>query len=175
MYSYHPEFTWDVEDDIPEGEAPAAHQRAAAINAEQQKLVERLRDAVEYQARYYNRSHTPKHYRVDDKVLLSSKNIRLSRSSKKLDYRFLGPFEITEAIGKQAYRLDLLKMLGAIYPVFHVSLLELYHRRAGDVLATPPPAILMDDGKEYEVDAILDDRQRHGKTQYLVKWIRYPV
>ena len=33
MYGYHPKFTWDVEDDIPEGKAPAAHQRAAAINA----------------------------------------------------------------------------------------------------------------------------------------------
>ena len=25
MYGYHPEFTWDVEGDVPEGEAPAAH------------------------------------------------------------------------------------------------------------------------------------------------------
>ena len=25
MYGYHPEFTWDVEGDVPEGKAPAAH------------------------------------------------------------------------------------------------------------------------------------------------------
>ena len=42
MYGYHPEFTWDVKDDIPKRKVPAAHQRAAAINTEQQKLVERL-------------------------------------------------------------------------------------------------------------------------------------
>ena len=102
------------------------------------------------------------------------KNICLSCPSKKLDYRFLGPFEITEAIGKQAYHLDLLKMLGAIYPVFHVSLLELYHRRVGDVFATLPLAILMDNGEEYEVNTILNDCECHGKIQYLVKWTGYP-
>ena len=117
--------------------------------------------------------HTPKHYQVGNKVLLSLKNIRLSRPSKKLDYRFLGPFKITETIGKQAYRLDLPKTLGTIHPVFHVPLLEPYHQRAGDVLATPPLAILMDDSEEYEGDTVLDERQRYGRIQYFVKWTRY--
>jgi hypothetical protein len=174
MYGYHPEFTWDVEDDIPEGEAPAAQQRAAAISNEREKLKERLRHAVEYQKKWYDKSHTPRHYRVGDKVLLSSKNIRLSRPSRKLDFRFLGPFRITEALGTQAYRLELPKTLGAIHPVFHVSLLEPYHRRGGEGSPTPPPAILMEDGEEYEVEAILDQRQRRGKPQYLVKWLGYP-
>ena len=124
--------------------------------------------------KWYNQSYTPKHYRVGDRVLLSSKNIRLSRPSKKLDFRFLGPFRIIEALGKQAYRLDLPKTLGAIHPVFHVSLLQPYHRREGEGSPTPPPAILLEDGEEYEVEAILDQRQRRGKTQYLVKWLGYP-
>ena len=34
MYGYYPEFTWDVEDDILEGEALATHRRAAKIRAE---------------------------------------------------------------------------------------------------------------------------------------------
>jgi hypothetical protein len=95
MYGYHPEFTWDVEDDIPKGEAPAARQRATAINAEREKLKERLQHAVEFQAKWYNKLHTSKHYRIGDKVLLSSKNIRLSRPNKKLDFHFLGPFRIS--------------------------------------------------------------------------------
>jgi hypothetical protein len=32
MYGYNPQFTWDVIDDIPRGEAPVAHKRAVAIN-----------------------------------------------------------------------------------------------------------------------------------------------
>jgi len=174
MYGYHPDFTWDVEDDIPEGEAPAARRRAAAINAEREKLKERLQHAVDYQAKWYNKSHTPRHFRVGDKVLLSSKNIRLSRPSKKLDFRFLGPFEITAARGTQAYRLDLPKTLGAIHPVFHVSLLEPYHARAGETPPPPPPAVLVGDDEEYEVEAILDERKWHRKTQYLVSWTGYP-
>src|SRR5579862_7939740 len=175
MYGYHSEFTWDVADDIPEGEAPAARRRAAAINAEREKLKERLRQAVEYQAKWYNKSHTPKHYQVGDRVLLSSKNLRLSRPSKKLDFRFLGPFQITEALGKQAYRLDLPKTLGAIHPVFHVSLLEPYHRRDGEAPSAPPAPILLEDGgEEYEVEAILDTRLWRGKTQYLIQWVGYP-
>ena len=59
LYGYNPTFTWDVEVDVPEGEAPVAHERAAAIEAERAILAEHLRKAVEYQAKYYNERHTP--------------------------------------------------------------------------------------------------------------------
>jgi hypothetical protein len=52
---------------------------------------------VEYQAKYYNKRHTPKEYKVGDWVLLASKNITMPRPSKKLDHRFLGPFQIVSA------------------------------------------------------------------------------
>jgi hypothetical protein len=106
--------------------------------------------------KWYNKTHTPKHYQVGNKVLLSSKNLRLSRPSKNLDFRFLGLFEITAALGKQAYRLDLLKTLGAIYSVFYISLLELYHQWASEAPLTPPLPILLNDSEEYEVEAILN-------------------
>ena len=51
MYGYYPEFTWDVEGNIPEGEAPVAQQRATAISVEREKLKERLRYAAKYQAK----------------------------------------------------------------------------------------------------------------------------
>src|SRR3989440_2475418 len=174
LYGYNPDFTWDVEDAIPEGEAPVAHERTAAIKAEGEQLAERLREASEYQAKYYNQRHAPQRYRVGDEVLLSLKNIRLSRPSKKLDNRFLGPFRIIEAIGKQAYRLDLPKAYSRIHPVFHVSLLEPYRRRPGEEPSSPPAPELLPDGEEYEVEDILDVRQYRGKTQYLVKWLGYP-
>src|SRR3989440_8019729 len=98
------------------------------IKAKRERLAERLQEASEYQMKYYNQGHAPRQYRVGDEVLLSSKNIRLSCSSKKLDNRFLGPFRIIEAIGKQAYWLNLLKAYSRIHSVFHVSLLESYRR-----------------------------------------------
>src|SRR5256885_8210441 len=47
-----------------EGEAPMAHERTAAIKAEREQLAERLWEASEYQAKYYNQRHAPQRYRV---------------------------------------------------------------------------------------------------------------
>ena len=48
-------------------------------------------------------------------------------------------------------------MLGAVHPVFHVSLLEPYHRRDGEEPPAPPPAFLKESREEYEVDEVLDE------------------
>ena len=57
-------------------------------------------------------------------MLLLTKNLRLDILKKKIAARFVGPFRITDAVGKQAYRLVLLTLY-RIYNVFYVSLLEL--------------------------------------------------
>jgi Chromo (CHRromatin Organisation MOdifier) domain len=58
--------------------------------------------------------------------------------------------------------------------VFHVSLLELYRRRLGEDPASYPEAVLLDGDEEwYEVERILDDRWRRGRTEYLVRWADY--
>jgi hypothetical protein len=174
LYGYHPEQTWDVEADVPGGEAPAAHQRAAKLKEVHTRLAKQLKAAVEYQAKYYNKRHTPKEYKVGDWVLLASKNIAMPRPSKKLDHRFLGPFQIEEPIGKQSYRLVLPKAYSRIHPVFHVSLLEPYHCREGEAIPPPPPPIQQSDGEEYEIEQVLDERTRRGKREYLVRWLGYP-
>ena len=40
LYGYNPDFTWDVEDAILEGEAPVAHEHTATIKAEREQLAE---------------------------------------------------------------------------------------------------------------------------------------
>ena len=42
----------------------------------------------------------------------------------KLNPRYVGPFEITEKIGKVAYRLNLPEELSAVHNVFHISNLK---------------------------------------------------
>ncbi len=102
---------------------------------------------------------------------LSAKNIRTTRPCKKLDYKRHGPFKILQAVGKQAYRLDLPKTM-RIYPVFHVSLLEPY--KGSNDGAEPPPPVLQDHAEEYEVEQVLDSRINRGKLQYQVAWTGYP-
>ncbi len=48
----------------------------------------------------------------------------MKRLSNKLDYKKLGLFEIDKKLGLVIYYLKLLKII-EIYPIFHVSLLEL--------------------------------------------------
>ncbi|KAI9761906.1 MAG: hypothetical protein M1840_001522 [Geoglossum simile] len=51
MNGYNPEFTWNVENDVPEEEAPAACKRAAAIMVKRETMKDQLRHVVEYQAK----------------------------------------------------------------------------------------------------------------------------
>jgi hypothetical protein len=175
LYGYHPEFTWDVEGDATRGEAPAARAQAEAVANSCKLLSDRLAAASKAQAQYYNKKHMPQQYNVGDRVLLSAKNLKLTRPSKKLNRRFMGPFEIIALAGKQAYVLDLPSRFGKIHPVFHVSLLEPYRARGGNDPAPMPPGELIAGEEVWEVEKILDHRgNRHGETEYLVRWTGYP-
>ena len=55
-------------------------------------------------------------------VLLSTRHLK-PVGSAKLNRHFLGPFNVFERIGQNAYRLDL-PSTWTIHPVFHVSLLK---------------------------------------------------
>jgi hypothetical protein len=70
-----------------------------------------------------NKRQKPIQFKVGDKVLLSTKNLKLLGAKKKLSVRFLGPFQIQDAIGAQAYRL-VLPTSYKIHNVFYVYLLE---------------------------------------------------
>ena len=56
-------------------------------------------------------------------MLLSIKSLKMKGAPGKLQRKFVGPFQVTETIGRQAYRLSLLKDW-KIHPVFYVSLLK---------------------------------------------------
>ena len=60
---------------------------------------------------------------VGDKVMLSAKNIKQARPSRKLSDKYLGPFDILEPVRTQVYHLRLPEHW-KIHSVFHVSLLE---------------------------------------------------
>jgi hypothetical protein len=170
MYGYHPQLRIDVEDDVPGGEAPAAKERAMAIEQEREVLSTQWRNAVEAQKKHHDKKHKPMRFSIGDQVMLSAKNIRQLRPSKKLSDRYLGPFSVTKVVGTQAYELKLPAGY-KIHPVFHVSLLEPYHQ--GDNAEPTPPAIEIDGDPEWEVEAVIGHRQRRGKTEYLVRWKGY--
>ena len=150
-----------------DGDNPAAKELAEKLEDGIREGKNLWEEAQQSMAKYYDKKHKDRTYQVGERVMLSTKNIRMRRASKKLADRYVGPFTILKAIGKNAYKLDLPKSYGRIHPTFHVSLLERYHRREG--VQTPEPIEI--DGEEYwEVARILDEVSSRGKHKFLVRW-----
>jgi hypothetical protein len=103
---------------------------------------------------YYNKHCSIKPMLKErDKVYLIQRNVQIKQPSTKLDHKKLGLFKIKRVIGLVNYKLVLLKTIN-IYPVFHISLLELV---LPGVLLVPVTEIeLVNPNAEYEVEEILD-------------------
>ena len=109
---------------------------------------------------------------VGDQVLVSTKNLQLS-GPRKLMPRWVGPFPVTELIGKAAARLDLPPEL-PVHNVFHYSLLKPF---CSDGLTRPPPPVpsLDQTTPPWVVKAILSHRDvkagtGRSKREFLVEW-----
>jgi len=107
-------------------------------------------------------------------VWLLPRSIRTTRPCKKLDYKKIVPLKILAKIGEGAYKLNLPPSM-RIHNTFHISLLELYHDdRFSSQRAQPPPPIIIEGEREYELEQIIDSRLHYGKLQYRTKWTGYP-
>ena len=96
---------------------------------------------------FYNKMVKPQSYSKGDLVLLSAAHINTIHPSKKLDWKFHGPFQIAKMVGAQVYRLELRECLHFIHNVFHISLLEPFWQHAGEEDPEPEP-IKIDDQME---------------------------
>jgi transposase InsO family protein len=160
------------------------HTKFPGVNAFVKKMQEDIETARQNmkKAQDRNRTYANQHRRhlefaIDDKVLLSTKNIRWKHpGTPKLMPKYIGPFRVIKRIGPVAYKLELPPRY-KIHDVFHVVLLKPY-KPDGHVQPPPPPETIGDD-LEYEVEMVLDHRQRRlgnrktPKGEYLVKWKGY--
>ena len=63
---------------------------------------------------------------IGDYVLLYTKHLQLKEKSGKLCPIVIGPFIVTQEIGKNAMKLDLPASM-SVHPVFNISLLKKYY------------------------------------------------
>lgn len=133
------------------------------------------RSAQDRQAQYANQKRRHHEFKVGDQLLLSTKNVRLKNpGARKLLPKWIGPYKVVKRIGAVAYQLDLPSNM-KLHDVFHISLLREYH---SDGTVQPPPPLLIEGEEEFEVDRLLDHRDKYvNKTrtarEYLVKWLGY--
>lgn len=173
-YGYHPRMSIT----ISSSPVPDADRRIQEMHDTHDLAKASISKALEQHTLWANRRRTPApDFAVGDKVWLLRRHIKTSRPSSKLDFKKLGPFKITEKIGKLAFRLQLPTTM-EVHDVFHVSLLEKFvpNRFVERSLPDPPAPVVRPDGVEtYVVESILNSRITRGKLDYFVHWQGYPI
>jgi len=111
-------------------------------------------------------------YRVEELVMLSTRDLKyqiVSRRTKKLIEKFVGPYKIKKVILSNAVELELPSIV-KIHLVVNVSRVQKYVGQVeGQRKEQLAPAIIKGE-KEWEVEKILNKQQIRGKNEYLVWW-----
>jgi hypothetical protein len=170
----------------------AVNEEAKSNNPTVNELLSRMHEAIttakanlqaaqQRQSHYANQHRRELIFTVGDQVMLSTVNFRVMNPDRtvKLMPRFIGPLRVKKVVSDVAYELQLPPSL-KVHPVFHVSKLKAYHpdtQFEREQAARPPPEIV-DGEEEYEVERIMDMRERgrgrSRRVEYLVKWKGYP-
>ena len=178
-YGFHPRMSFD---EIP---ASAVHNPAGADLVERiRRVQDGLRAELEYAIACYKEAADAKRlespvYAVGDLVFLSTRNLTLQRPSKKLSWKYIGPFPIQRVIRNHAaYELKLPTTM-KIHSVFHPSLLKPanVNTELHPMPSDPPGSrgVELDDAERFEVKAILQSRRFRRGLQYLVEWQGYSL
>ena len=113
-------------------------------------------------------------YESRDEAYLSIKNIRIERSSKKLNDKMLNLYSVRKSTQNNV-QLELSNFM-KIHNTFHISLMR---SAAKNLLlkqhSLAARSIIINDEEEYEIDDILDSRRFREKTQYKTSWMNHSL
>jgi hypothetical protein len=116
-------------------------------------------------------------YQISNLVMLNGRNIQTRRTSRKLDHKNHGPFQIERIVSPLAVKLTLPRKW-KIHDVFHVSLIEPFHQSEH---REPPNAAKVlceaddiEQSEKYDVDEVMASTKKGRRVLYLVKWLDYP-
>jgi len=157
--------------------------KAAGKFVERMKRIQKeakaaLGKAQEEMKKFANRKHGEgEEYRVEDLVLLSTKDLKWQmkgRRLEKLTECFVGPYRIKEIIFSNTIKLELPKSI-KIHPVVNISRVQLYKPQVEGQKKIPPKLVIIEGEEEFKVEKILNKRTVRGKEKFLVRWKGYTV
>ena len=155
LLGYHPRMSYKDNCD-PRSKPRTIDENSVILRDLMKPLKVNLTESQELQAFHHN-NHIMEHtYRPGDSVWSSGKHIKTKRNLK-LEHKYLGLFEILQAVGKQAYKFKFFSKW-RIHSVFHVSLLERLVKRneAVDLKIADQLEFEEREKPEQEVDSIID-------------------
>ena len=161
------------------------HPSASSFSDMQAKARDHANECIStafaYEKKRWDKTHTEPNLSVGDQVLVSTLHFNNLSSSPKLKDPFIGPFTITELIGKNAIRVELYSPFARRHNVFPVSLVKLY--RASDKNLFPKRASVTKELPEPEeeeatIHQVLNKRLvgsgKKKELQYLVTFKNKP-
>jgi predicted metal-dependent hydrolase len=134
-------------------------------------IKKKLANAQNMQKRYANQKRTSSsEYKFENMIWLFIKNIKIERSFRKLDHKWIESYKIKKVL-RDACRLELSSSM-KIHDTFHIFLLQ---KTTIDSLIeqiqSSSSSIVIDEEEKYEINDILDSRYHYDKLQYRVVWI----
>jgi hypothetical protein len=110
-------------------------------------------------------------YEEGDQVLIQANYLPSTRPSRKLDDKWRGPFRIVQKKGNAAYEIEL-PTSWKDHNVFNEARIKRFVEPMSPGQprqAQRPDPVLTNEGREeYEVDEILNNREKNGRKEYLV-------
>ena len=154
MYGRQPRMPMDVA--IAPASNPAAEDYATHLRQLWEEVRQRMTTVAAKDKEQADRTRRTAGIIAGDRVLLSTKNLHLKSKPGKLQPLYVGPFEVTRLVGRNAAKLRLPPAM-TTHPVYNVSLLKKYQ---GEKLL--PELVELDETVEYVVEALLKHRGRTG-------------
>jgi len=186
-YGMHPA-TPVMIDTLKLSKVPVASTWVQDLSSVLELAKKNLQAAKDRQKSYADSKRSELIFKVGDQVLLSTAHLNQNLTThRKLLPKYVGPFTVKKMLSDVAYTLELPETYinAKIRPTFYVSLLKPYR---SDGVTHPPPPIELEGELEYEVEDILQVRNKitnqkkkrdgtlsKGKEirEYLVKWKGY--
>ena len=125
IYNYYSEIYYKVENNFIKEKILSIQKYIKQFYNLKKVLTKRFENAVAQQTKYYNKRYKLKSFAVEELIMLSTRNLKQKRFSKKILYKYIKLFRIKNKIKTQIYCFILFNIY-RIYNTFYILFLELY-------------------------------------------------